>query len=76
MTEIYIALFFLVLGFALDQIIFPRTKTVNVADDYIESNKVKDQSKIKIKKPIFGFLKRDTEKKKAKQIERDLRKSK
>ena len=37
----------LFLGIALDQIIFPRTKIINVQDDYVETQKVKDNSKHK-----------------------------
>ena len=66
----------LILGIAIDQIIFPRTKTINVQDDYIESQKVKDNSKVKHRYGLFGWLKRDPEKKKAAQEKRRLRKNK
>jgi hypothetical protein len=66
----------LILGIALDQIIFPRTKTINVQDDYIESQKVKDNSKRKTRSGLFGWLKRDPEKKKAREEKRRLRKKK
>jgi hypothetical protein len=65
----------LILGIALDQIIFPRTKTINVQDDYIESQKVKDNSKQKNRSGLFGWLKRDPEKK-AREEKRRLRKKK
>lgn len=79
MLEIYKILFFLVLGAVLILIIFPRTKTNNVQGDLIEDQKVKDASKHKDnrkRKGLFGFLKRDPEKKKARQLKRDLLKQK
>lgn len=62
MIEIYKALFFLILGIALDQIIFPRHKTINVADDYVESQKTKDNSKTKKRRGFLFFGKKKNKK--------------
>ena len=63
MNDLYLAAFMLLLGFALSFVILPRNKTINVSDDYIESQKTKDNSKVKNRKRFFGFLKRDAVKK-------------
>jgi len=49
---------------------------INVSGDYIEKQKKTDNTKIKAKKGIFGFLKRDPENKAERKRKRVLRKSK
>ena len=59
-------------------IIFTTRKPDNIIvdGDYIEKQKKVDNSKIKAKKGMFGFLKRDPDKKAARKKRRALRKEK
>ena len=70
LNKVGLSLFFLILGIALDQIVFPRNKTTNVSGDLIESQKKKDNSKVKTRRGIFGWLKRDENKKIARKLMR------
>jgi len=51
-----------------------KAKVINVANDYIEKQKKTDNTKIKAKKGIFGFLKGDPGKREARKKRRALRK--
>jgi hypothetical protein len=79
MIEVYKALFFLVLGIALDQIIFPRSKTTNVQGDQVNDPKIKDNRKIKNRNKgaldwLIGSKEKREERQKSRQAKRILKK--
>ena len=53
---------------------FKKPEIVNVQGDLIESQKVKDNSKVKNRKGMFGWLKLDPKKKAERLKEKELRK--
>lgn len=62
MIELYKGIIMFLLGVVVIQIIFPRKKTINVADDYVESQKTKDNSKTKKRRGFLFFGKKKNKK--------------
>jgi hypothetical protein len=69
----------ILIGVVACGVYFYKTKkpeVTNVAGDLIEEQKLKDNSKFKAKKGMFGFLKRDPDKKAARKAKRILKNEK